>query len=129
MAKSKLPTMVELGFDCGGMGLDNFIYDFMSYEDEWEGISLEQAKNEIRKIKEACKHEIMEFLSVYGVENGGEWFYIEYLDVNSDGTFSANGTCFGLTTMEGRLDGKVTVKNFDEYNMDVHASLQDIKGL
>lgn len=127
--ENKMPTMVKLGFDCGGMGLDNFIYDFIGYEEEWEGIDLEQAKNKIREIKNACKKEIMEFLDEYGVENGGEWFYVEYLDVNNDGTFSANGTCFGVTTMEGRYDGKTTVKNFDEYNMDVHESLSDIKGL
>lgn len=129
MIENKMPTMVKLGFDCGGMGLDNFIYDFIGYEDEWEGIDLEQAKNKIKEIKVACEKEIMEFLNEYGVENGGEWFYVEYLDVNSDGTFSANGTCFGVTTMEGRCDGKATVKNFDEYNMDVHELLQDVKGL
>ncbi len=127
--ENKMPTMVKLGFDCGGMGLDNFIYDFIGYEEEWEGVDLEQAKNKIREIKKACKKEIMEFLDEYGVENGGEWFYVEYLDVNNDGTFSANGTCFGVSAMEGRYDGKPTVKNFDEYNMDVHESLSDIKGL
>lgn len=127
--ENKMPTMVKLGFDCGGMGLDNFIYDFIGYEEEWEGIDLEQAKNKIREIKKACKKEIMEFLNEYGVENGGEWFYVEYLDVNNDGTFSANGTCFGVTTMDERLDGKITVKNFDECNMDVHELLSDIKGL
>ena len=127
--ENKMPTMVKLGFDCGGMGLDNFIYDFIGYEEEWEGIDLEQAKNKIREIKNACKKEIMEFLDEYGVENGGEWLYVEYLDVNNDGTFSANGTCFGVSAMEGRYDGKTTVKNFDEYNMDVHESLSDIKGL
>lgn len=127
--ESKMPTMVKLGFDFGGMGIDSFIYDFIGYEEEWEGIDLEQAKNKIREIKKACKKETVEFLDEYGVENGGEWFYVEHLDVNNDGTFSANGTCFGVSAMEGRYDGKTTVKNFDEYNMDVHESLSDIKGL
>jgi len=108
--ENKMPTMVKLGFDCGG-------------------IDLEQAKNKIREIKKACKKETVEFLDEYGVENGGEWFYVEHLDVNNDGTFSANGTYFGVSTMEVRYDGKTTVKNFDEYNMDVHESLSDIKGL
>lgn len=128
--ESKIPIMVKLGFDfVGGMGIDSFLYDFIGYEEEQEGIDVEQAKNKIREIKKTCKKEIVEFLNEYGVENGGEWFYVEYLDVNNDGTFSANGTYFGVSTMEDRYDGKTTVKNFDEYNMNVHESLSDIKGL
>lgn len=119
------PTLVKYGFDCEIMGVGNYIYSFMNHDHKWENVTLDQAKKEIQKIKNECKQEILDFLSVYGVENGGSWFYCEYLNVENE-MLDTNGTYFGLSRVDNESENP---KNIDNANMWTHELLQDIKGL
>lgn len=128
MLKEEYPMLYN-DFSCYVHGgLCNLLIAFNGYEYEelFEGMNVPTFKETIKEMKAKYKDEIIRFLDEFGLENGGEWFYYEYLDVEEDETIDTNCGCFGVTMLEDMGDGKT---NFHEKNMFVHELLQDVKGL